>query len=418
MGIELLERPVAPLRDITDRPLDPSELEWLATGRSFEFEDPATGRRLLLPTMRGGGPGAGGVYLRNLPSGQGYVIHPERFAVETQRNFKTYAGQAWPGYAQRLSWRLDKTGVVARVWLHFEGTLAPGAMTPTAAGGYPFNLIRRIKVSANGISNLIYFDGWDARALARIRNKLFNDREVVYTLPTGGGATLPLRLDWEIPLAYDDSLIGAVFCQTEDTELTVELELAGASTELFATNAPTVAGTFTPVVEFFSIPLETSQEKTRLILPDIRQLHGITSKDDAVTGAGEHTANLMRTGGILLRALQRLDNIAPSIGNYDLAANCSSHKFRYGSTQVVFDISGRIKRAMMQMDYGDSIMPAVDVVSGTAPQYLVDDFVADSPVRDVIHLLGVSEPQLLNQLTVAPTAGATMHTVQEHMVGG
>lgn len=416
MGPAILERSPA-IRDLTDR--DPSnlELEWLATGRAsiFEAED---GRRVLLPRQRGGSIGAGAIYTRNLPAAGTFSIDPVAFAQLTQKNQKTYPNLAWPGYGGKVEQRIDKVGVVGRILVVFTGTVTPGAMTATATRAWPWNLLRRVKVSANGISNLFDLEGLDLRAMQRIRRRFFNDREASFAVGTGGGAAQNTYLCWELPIAYDDSLMGSVFVQTEDTELVVTLEAASAAADLFSANVPTIAGNFSLVVEFFSIPQVAARDGNKLVLPDLRQLHGMVSKNDILTGVGDHRAPLMRTGGVLLRALQRIDNLTP--GSDDPATVVTSHRFRYGSTIIPFDTTGRVRQWEAQFDYGDRVLPAADVVSGTAPYYQVDDFVEAGPLRDVIHLLGVSEPELINTIATGTTvnAGASIHTVQEHMVAG
>ena len=74
-----------------------------------------------------------------------------------------------------------------------------------------------------------------------------------------------------------------------------------------------------------------------------------------------------------------------------------------------------------EQDYGDQIIPAIDAPSGLTPAvYAVDDFVITSPLRDTIHMAGITEAQFVNTLasTVSVTAGASVHTVQEAMVAG
>jgi hypothetical protein len=68
-----------------------------------------------------------------------------------------------------------------------------------------------------------------------IRNKdYFVDRESNFTNPTATAAAFQ-RYIWEIPLAYDDSLIGAVFAQTEETFLNLNVATAAAA-DLFSAN--------------------------------------------------------------------------------------------------------------------------------------------------------------------------------------
>jgi hypothetical protein len=407
------------IADLTDRRPDAGELELLGTGRALVYRK--DGRELLLPIFRGGSLGAGAVYARNLPAPGSYAIDPTRFAVLTSRNLKTYAAQAWPGFQQKISQRIDKVGIVSKVYIVGEITLTPGAMTPTVRTTYPWNLIQRLKVSANGISNLFYCDGLDLRALMRARRaSFFFDREQVNTIPAGGGAATNLKLIWEVPLAFDESLIGAIFAQTEDNELVVEIETP-ASTDIFATNPPVVTGTFEVVCEYFSIPYEDTREGRVIVLPDIRNLHGFLAAETAVNGVGEHTVNLMRTGGVLLRVLQRWDNAyaTQGAGVDDPATVIASHKFRYGGNVIPTDADGRMGLFLQQLRYGDHLIPAADLTAGQV-HYQSDDYVFANSVRDVIHLLGVTEPQILNQIAAGTVvnAGSSMHTVQEHMVAG
>lgn len=406
--------------DLTDRRPEGSELELLGTGRAVVLE--AGGRSLLVPAPRGGALGSGAVYARNLPAPGTFVINPQRFAELTQKNTKTYAGIAHPGFSQKLTFRLDKVGLLSRVWIRFDGTATPGAMTPTVRASYPWNLIQRVKLSANGASNLFYCDGIDLRVLERVRRRsVFFDREAVFALPAGGGAAVNLKLLWELPVAYDASLIGAVFAQTEDNDLALEIETP-ASADYYATNPAVIAGTWTIITEYFNLAFSDTEDGGRVIvLPDIRQLHGVLAKDEAVTAVGEHTVELMRTGGVLLRTLQRWDNAysTQGPGQDDPATVIANHKFRYGGNVIPVDAAGIVVKRENEQRYGDRPFPSADLTTGNL-NYLVDDYVYDNPVRDVVHLLGVAEPQIVNQIAAGTVinAGSLMHVVQEHMVAG
>lgn len=405
--------------DLTHREPNGSELELLATGRAFLARK--DGHRLLVPMASGGAIGSGAVYAKNLPKPGTYVLDPVRFAVETTKNRKWYPAKAWPGHGEKVSFPIDKTGIVSRLFVTFEGTLqGDGAVAPTVEAAYPWNIAKRFQVTANGLSNLVYAEGIDMRVLERIRRGFFFDRETVITLPAAA-TTVPIRLAWEIPLAFDESLVGSVYAQTEDTDMELEIQTE-TSANIWTAHAPTVVGSFKVGVEFFSLPLDDSKEGRKVIIPDIRQLHGVIGKDDALTTVGEHTVDLMRTGGILVRAFQRFDNAYPDAGNLDIGTYVEAHKFRYGSNVIPTDEPGRAIRRENQHLYGDKILPAADVdASITAGvNVLIDDFVAANSVRDVIHLLGTTQPQLLNQIGAGAglNAGAKVHTVQEHMVAG
>jgi hypothetical protein len=401
-------------------------LDALASGEAALIEH--DGKLCVIPVAKGGGPGSGAIYMRNLPAPGSYTINPLLFMAKTQKNRKLNPQIAHPGYGLNFGFRADAVGILSRLILFFEGTGTSPATAPIATRGWPWMFARTITVSANGINNLIACDGLDARVLLRVRNtRLLFDRESTFAIPAATGSAT-VRIFYEIPLAYDESLIGAVFAQTEETFLNLQV-LTGAAADLFtvAGNALTWANAnWRVMTEFYSIPISDSKAGRVLVLPDITQLHGVVSRDDALPGTGDHVAPLTRTGGILLRSLQRFDNSTTDFGNLDPAGTAiggqiTSHRFRYGGNVVPLELTGPLARFQNETDYGDAILPSSDAVSGgNAAAYLVDDFVNDSPIRDVIHMAGITEAQLINTIAASVTvvAGAKVHTVQEAMVAG
>lgn len=401
-----------------------SDREWdlIMAGEALLVERPdqPEGKRLrVLPIMQGGALGQGAIYQRNLPAPGSFVVDPVRFAILTSKNRKVSVGQNFPGYGAGVVFRFDATGVIGRGILVFEGTGTSPAVAPIGLRKWPWGFVGDVSLSANGINNLIACDGMDLRAISRVRNaKHYFDRESAFIIPAATLA-LTVRLMYELPLAYDDSLIGAVFAQTEETSLTVKLTM-GTAAQLFTVPGNLLAwtnATWRLITEFYSIPSVEDKDGRRLVIPDITQLHGITSRDDALTA--NSVSPLTRTGGILLRAGQRVDNT--DAGNLDPTASITSHRFRYGGNVVPLDVPGSVTRYQNEMDYGDAVLPAVDAVAGAVPPaYIWDDFVIDSPVRDAIHLQGITEAQLINDLLggTVINAGAQVHTVQESMVAG
>lgn len=393
------------------------ELDALRHGHARLFR--RDGRTRVVPVMRGGAIGSGAVYERNLPAPGSFLIDPVEFAVRTSKNRKSNPPVAHPGFASTWSQRIDAVGIVSRLFIMFEGTTTGVGGAATATRQFPWNLLGRLRVSANGINNLFNCEGLDLRALMRVRRPyLWQDRHSQFVLNTGVGNVQPLRLIWEVPLAYDDSLVGAIFAQTEETHLNVEVDVPTA-TELYATNTPTFSNaTWRVMVEFFSIPIVDSKAGRKLVLPDITQLHGVIVRDDNLSAVGEHISPLTRTGGILLRVLQRFDNV--DAGNLDVAADVDAHGFRYGgNVDPIRYAPSEFALWQNELDYGDRVLPAADVVAGgSPPEYVVDDFVRASAVRDAIHMLGITEAQMVNQIRAgaAINAGATVHTVQEAMV--
>lgn len=384
------------------------------------------GRLRCIPVVGGGALGSGAIYARNLPAPGTYMIDPVNFAAKTSKNRKTNSPTPHPGFGSSFPFKADAVGILGRMWLIFEGTYTSGATQATLTTGWGWQLARMITVSANGINNLIAADGLDLRALTRVRNKdYFIDRESQFANPTATNPSFH-RFIWEIPLAYDDSLIGAVFAQTEETFLNLVVATA-ASTDLMSANPGAYsAANWKVVTEYYSVPTVQSQNGTVLLLPDITQLHGLVSRDDAFTAAGDVVSPLTRTGGILLRVLQRIDNAKPNFGNVDFGGavaggNVTSHRFRYGGNVVPLDVPGFLQKFLNEQDYGDVLMPAIDYPAAAAtPTYACDDFVITSPLRDTVHMAGITEAQFVNTVAagVGVNAGAAVHTVQEAMVAG
>lgn len=382
------------------------------------------GKIRFVPRIGGGGLGSGAVYARNLPAPGSYTIDPVLFAAKTSKNRKPYPNVAHPGFGGGWVQKVDAVGIVSRLWIIFEGTYTSAATQATLTTGWAWQLLRQLTVSANGINNLIACDGLDLRALTRVRNKdYFVDRESAFTNPLATAAAFQ-RLIYEVPLAYDDSLIGGVFAQTEETFLNLTAAIAPSADMMSANPGAYSASNWKVVVEFFSIPTVDAQNGRMLVIPDITQLHGIVSRDDPYAAAGDVVSPLTRTGGILLRVLQRIDNAKPNFGSVDFGGavaggNVTSHRFRYGGNVVPLDVPGTLQKFLNEQDYGDQLMPSIDAPAALTPAvYACDDFVIASPLRDTVHMAGITEAQFINTIITAANAGAQVHTVQEAMVAG
>jgi len=361
-------------------------------------------------------------YERNLPQSP-YTIDAQLFAQLTTRFRKPYQPLAWPGFGAKVSQLIDKYGIVGSLHVFFEGTMAgDGVGAPTATSGFPWRFISEARVSANGLSQLIDVDGIDLRALARVRRGRSLADASVFTLPASG-TTVPLRLHWEIPLALDEvSLIGAVLAQTDDNVLSLRLT-AAASADLFSAHAPTITGSFYVLASAYEIPETTVKGQKTLVIPDLRQMHGLFTRDDNLVATGLNANPLTKTGGILLRTLQRIDNAPPNFGNVDwLTDAVTEHAFRFNSKEIPYDYEPAwMLRFLNEADYAQSLLPAADMPAGiTAPAYVVDDYVSSVAARDVVNMAAVSQPEMLNTITAGYglNAGAKIHTVQEAMVTG
>jgi hypothetical protein len=360
-------------------------------------------------------------YEKNLPS-QPYVIDAANFARLANRFRKSYDGIGWPGFGKKLEQKIDKYGIVSTLHVFFEGTMTWDGTAPTATSGFPWRLLSEARVSANGISTLVECDGIDLRALSRVRRGRSLADGNVFALPTDA-TVMDLRLHWEIPLAIDEvANLGAVLAQTDDNNLSFRGTIAD-SDDLFSAHAPTIDGDFYVAATAFEIPTTQKNGSEVLVVPDLRQMHGIITRDDDLVSTGADAIPLTKTGGLLLRTLQRIDNAPPSFGNVDwLTDSVAEHFFRYNAKETPYDYEPAwILRFLNEEDYSQSLLPAADVPAGlTPPAYVCDDYVNVLAMRDVVNMAAVSQPELVNKITAGYglNAGAKVHTVQEAMLTG
>jgi len=294
-----------------------------------------------------------------------------------------------------------------------------GVAAPTPTSQWPWNILKTVTVAANGINNLFSCDGLDLRALQRVRNPYFIDREAAFAITAGIGAVSNITLIYEIPLAFDDeSLMGAVFAQTQDTSLNWTVTLAAAADLFSAQNPAAFTATVQAVVDFYSIPYIDQSGQRLAVIPDLRRMHGFYAQTNAL--AATSYSPLMRVNGILARVLQRGDNAAGAAGDVDWTSLCTNHQFNYGSNVTPYDVPGVAQRMDNETDYGDQLLPSSDFISGSV-KYLCDDLVRDNALRDVIHLMGVTQPQMIDifaGLVVTNGNNSVVRTAQEHMIAG
>jgi hypothetical protein len=159
---------------------------------------------------------------------------------------------------------LRKSDILSEVVLHITGSLVITGTTVNSLAAWPYNLIKNVKFSANGASQLISASGWSLRARELAKDEGLTDRGV--TQVVGGTSrnqgTLALACEsWGVgsnttaltagtyavdlvivlPVAEDPfDLTGAIFLQSATADLTVEINWAQTA-DLFTVNTGTVA---------------------------------------------------------------------------------------------------------------------------------------------------------------------------------
>lgn len=357
-------------------------------------------------------------FVRNLPQPGQYVSDPALFARLTERNSLDAQPITWPGFQSFADYKVANVGILAQLELIFDGTITTATapnITPTAF--YPWGLINRLTLSANGQNNLIDCDGLDLRA--RELRVSRNPADQLNAFPAAGGApfnsagSATLRIAYNIPIAHDmTTLLGSLFMQTDDNYVNIRISTA-ASTDLFTISAGTLtlAGSFYPVLTFFSIPTAPgAQGGSVVVLPDLTMLHSMVTIAQPISANGDSVTKLQRSVGNLLCLYTRVDNAATAVDPVGAPATVTAHQLRYGGNIVpIRHVRGSLGLAN-QREYNGLVAPT------TGKRYALLDFEAENPMRDVIVPKGVQDLEwVLTFAGVTWNGGATVRTVQEVM---
>lgn len=354
--------------------------------------------------------GTGAVNLRNLPVTK-YVINPGLFNQLTSRVIFPPINFALPTFGNYVQNQLLQVGIVGSLNLIVAGTITTTGttvtVTPTAR--WPWDLIS-VQISGNGQNNFINANGWDLTLRLRGANRAYVDTLSTYpsnavASPFNVAGSSAFTLAYKIPIAMDDTtLVGALYAQSEATNLTYKISTA-AQSDLFNIAAGTLAISATVYLEeeIFEVPYDPQHPDT-LVIPDLTVLHGFVSNDNAVASQAVLDTQLFRINGQLERLF--FYTVDKSTANIAFT-NTATHNYAqliYGSNQTPYHFNPmNFLRWRNERDYR--------VVYPDGMYCL--DFVADNPARDQVLLEGVTNLRLRTSYTAAPTGGSYVHFVQE-----
>lgn len=357
-------------------------------------------------------------FVRNLPQPGSFASDPQLFARLTERNIIDAQPVAFPGLASFADYKVANVGILAELDLIFDGTITTTgtvSIAPTAL--YPWGLVSRLVLSANGQNNLLDVDGLDLRA--RELRVTRNATDALNSFPAAGGspfntaAAATLRIAYNVPIAHDlTTLLGALFMQTDDNFVNVRISTA-AQSDLFTVTTGTIAitGSFYPVLTFFSIPTAPdARGASQVVLPDLSMLHALTTIVQPVAANGDVVTKLQRTVGNLIALYTRVDNAATAVDPIGAPATVTAHQLRYGGNIVpIRHVRGHLG-LKNQREYGGLVAPTAN------KRYAILDLEAENPMRDVIVPKGVQDLEwVLTFAGVTWNGGAGVRTVQETM---
>lgn len=350
--------------------------------------------------------GTGAIQSTNLPS-EAFTIDPDAFAQMTVRNEATVeTAPASAADIDGMSWQkqLPQTGIISRLVVTFAGTMTvANGQTATTSARWPYGLVDRLYLAANGQNNLFSVDGLDLHALRFARNPAYSD--VVDTFPgtVGGGDTLndtvdgtPVYLTWEIPVAMDDtSLVGALYAQSGATSLVLDRTIS--TSKLFTAGLAnvTLEGEFTTSLTRFSVP-RSNAEGRPLVIPDLSRLHAVTATELPLVATGDVWLELQRTQGALARLFLSGNSAANTPLRFDPAAAAANSvtqlRLEYGNAQRPYQYQPASVLLSRNNDYYGGVLPYRRVAL---------DFVRENAPRDMVLLQGVTDLNLVPTINSA-----------------
>lgn len=372
------------------------------------------------------------------------AVNPAEFFKRTRRlRFKNTTAATIQGFGNTDSFTLRQTGIIAALSVKVFGnlTVALAGGTCASTARWPYDLVGRMRVSANGQSNLVNASGAKLRAREFMAVGDLNDRGVSQGI--GGaspgtatnqgtlamaseswgvgqnvsaiaGGTYDVELHYMVPLAWDQvKLLGAIFAQTASTQLEIDIDWSPQAFLFTTTGSATVTQAFSVYIEpiAFSIP----EVGGSIVVPDLSVFHSFIQSNDFTPGSNVESEINLQGQGVgrqLMRTFWQLWNGgSPQTPLALTAANFPGNLgWRYGGndTPEVY-ADGRVLRMqnekLFSVDLGASGFACFDFASQWAFRDSVDEGSATN-LRLVINAGALTTPRLeIVQETIF--AGAT-----------
>lgn len=348
-------------------------------------------------------------------------VRPQEFFARTRRSIQTESAKAFAGLGQQDVIEMKKTGILSGLTLRFTGsvTSTPGAGTVATTARWPYDLMKKVRFTANGQSNIINVSGLKLKAREYMGKADLDDRGVEQsingvTVKHGtlsraserwgvgsratniAGGSYDVDFDVFVPIAEDQvDLAGSIFAATSSTDLGLTIDWATAA-DLFTLTGDataTVAGSLEVIAHRYSVPLGADGQ---IVVPDLSLFHSLIETRHTGMGNGVNEQNLVGQGAgkTLLRVYSQLWNGTPAVPLAVTADNYGKMAWRYSGNETPDEYqNGQILRLLNERNYN------VDV--GGVHGFFVHDFAVENAFRDTVDLGTTSEWRLLYEVKAA-----------------
>lgn len=344
------------------------------------------------------------------------------FSAATRKKLATVPGAAYAsGGITQIN--LPKVGLLARVFVHFSGTLTVtlGAGSAVVAPRSPWQLAERIRLLANTtlpildlsgfgcyIANLLTkWVGVESRPGSAARSFAITDQPQydppaiaeVARFGVAAGAN-PIDFTYELPIALTETdPVGLIIAQNPQTTLTLEIRngviadictLAGGATA-------TLTGNWSLAVEYFEAPADPAA------MPDMTFVHTWTESRQAIANVGDVPVRLL-TGDTYLRVAHILQ-LNGTLNRADL----ESMRIVQNDSDIPYSLERWLLLYRQRRTYGKDLPEGV---------FVHDWFTSETP-RDMINSALYSDLRSELRIAAAAVLGAgnnQVDTVVEKLV--
>lgn len=326
---------------------------------------------------------------------------PLGFENTTRHNLRDIPSLGYVSGGGIATKELPKVGLLSGIQLAVEGVFTmtdAAALAPTKSDFAPYNLIKRIRLSANNGTDIYNASGW-ACYIDNLTST-FNYRvgqsgaDEVFkfdnTSAAAPGTVNTLKFNLFIPCRLNDrDPLGLLLLQHPSTQLTLEITWADLTKNAgyygLYTNAETIdafsAITLNayPVAEFFAVPADPRN------LPPIDYIIQTLEDQFSVAAVGEQVVDIPQGNTYIKLAAWHYHNgvLAPS-------SDIDKYEVRYNQTEVPYSVRANNLRAYNRNMYGIDVPKGHFVFDfnhqglpnlGTARDYVNSQYLTDFQLR-------------------------------------